>query len=67
MRRKADSIGCCTSDCPDRSTECKVTCERYKAKREAQLAMYEQKQKHMDQHIAADAVQYNGLPKRRKK
>lgn len=63
--RKADAIGCCTTDCPDRSADCRVTCERYKAKREKQLAMYEQKRKYKDQKIAADAVQYNGLKRRK--
>lgn len=38
-----DGLKCCPKECPERSAECRKTCERWKKYREKQLKEYEKR------------------------
>ena len=63
---KQNKIGCCTSDCPNRSATCMATCKEYRQQREANMKTYEQRRQVMDVEDAVRGVQYNGLRRSRK-
>lgn len=39
----------CAQDCPDRSAECRLTCERYKAYRAEKLKEYDRRARIMEE------------------